>query len=137
MDECGKTIGVTTRPKDQLPSTNSNRLIERNTIFCGIRGWKGWAWPLAVIGTNSIAAYLIAHLWDGFIERALVPVRQDFCRRAKAKSQPTLAHTTRRRSSDLSKPKNGLDFLTKLWLVVFIFLPIGLGIIEVRKAKDR
>ena len=26
----------------------------------------------AVIGTNSIAAYLIAHLWDGFIERALV-----------------------------------------------------------------
>jgi heparan-alpha-glucosaminide N-acetyltransferase len=47
-------------------------LIERNTIFCGIRGWKGWAWPLAVIGTNSIAAFLIAHLWDGFIERALV-----------------------------------------------------------------
>ena len=72
MDECGKIAGVTTRPKDQLPSTNSNRLIERNTIFCGIRGWKGWAWPLAVIGTNSIAAYLIAHLWDGFIERALV-----------------------------------------------------------------
>ena len=28
--------------------------------------------PLAVIGTNSIAAYLIAHLWEGFIERALV-----------------------------------------------------------------
>ena len=25
-----------------------------------------------MIGTNSIAAYLIAHLWDGFIERTLV-----------------------------------------------------------------
>ena len=37
-----------------------------------VQGWKGWAWPLAVIGTNSIAAYLIAHLWEGFIERALV-----------------------------------------------------------------
>jgi len=38
----------------------------------GIRGWKGWAWPLAAIGTNSIAAYLLTHLWEGFIEQALV-----------------------------------------------------------------
>jgi predicted acyltransferase len=30
------------------------------------------AWPLSVVGKNSIAAYLIAHLWEGFIERALV-----------------------------------------------------------------
>ena len=37
-----------------------------------VRGWKSWAWPLAVIGTNSIAAYLISHLWEGFIERSLV-----------------------------------------------------------------
>jgi predicted acyltransferase len=37
-----------------------------------VQGWKAWAWPLAVVGTNSIAAYLIAHLWEGFIERALV-----------------------------------------------------------------
>jgi len=37
-----------------------------------VRGLRAWAWPLAVIGTNSIAAYLIAHLWEGFIERALV-----------------------------------------------------------------
>ena len=72
MDECGKITGVTTRPKDQLPSTNSNRLIERNTVLYGIRGWKGWAWPLAAIGTKPIAAYLLAHLWEGFIERALV-----------------------------------------------------------------
>ncbi len=31
------------------------------------RGWKAWSFPLAVIGMNSIAAYCIAHLWDGFI----------------------------------------------------------------------
>jgi predicted acyltransferase len=30
-------------------------------------GWKGWSFPLVVIGMNSIAAYCIAHLWDGFI----------------------------------------------------------------------
>src|SRR6185436_20580648 len=30
-------------------------------------GWKAWSFPLAVIGMNSIAAYCIAHLWDGFI----------------------------------------------------------------------
>ena len=72
MDECGKITGVTTRPKDQLQSTNSNQLIKRNTVFYGIRGWKGWAWPLAAIGTKPIAAHLLAHLWDSFIERALV-----------------------------------------------------------------
>jgi len=31
------------------------------------RGWKGWAFPLVVIGMNSIAAYCIAHLIDGFV----------------------------------------------------------------------
>jgi predicted acyltransferase len=35
--------------------------------------WKrqAWALPLVVVGVNSIAAYLIAHLWVGFIESAL------------------------------------------------------------------
>ena len=28
---------------------------------------KGWAFPLIVIGVNSIAAYVIAHLFDGFM----------------------------------------------------------------------
>lgn len=36
-----------------------------------VKGWKGWAWPLTVVGTNSIAAYLVAHLWEGFIQRSL------------------------------------------------------------------
>lgn len=34
-------------------------------------GWKRWAFPLVVVGTNSIAAYSIAHLWDGFIAKNL------------------------------------------------------------------
>ena len=32
---------------------------------------RAWAFPLAVVGMNSIAAYLIAHLFDGFIAKAI------------------------------------------------------------------
>lgn len=38
--------------------------------FCWIiesRGHRKWAFPLVVIGTNSIAAYLIAHLCENFV----------------------------------------------------------------------
>jgi predicted acyltransferase len=38
--------------------------------FCWVietRGYRRWAFPLLVIGANSIAAYLMAHLWEGFI----------------------------------------------------------------------
>lgn len=41
-------------------------------VITDIRGWKGWAFPLVVIGANSIAAYIIAHLWDGFLSSFLV-----------------------------------------------------------------
>jgi len=34
-------------------------------------GWKRCALPLTVIGMNSIAAYCIAHLFDGFIQKNL------------------------------------------------------------------
>jgi predicted acyltransferase len=34
-------------------------------------GRKGWSFALVVIGMNSIAAYCIAHLFDGFIGKAL------------------------------------------------------------------
>lgn len=34
-------------------------------------GYQKWQFPLKVIGMNSIAAYLIAHLFDGFIYRTL------------------------------------------------------------------
>ena len=38
--------------------------------FCWVmevKGYRKWAFPLVVIGMNSIAAYLIAHLWERFI----------------------------------------------------------------------
>jgi heparan-alpha-glucosaminide N-acetyltransferase len=35
-----------------------------------IKGYRRWAFPLSVIGMNSIAAYLIAHLFEEFIVRS-------------------------------------------------------------------
>jgi predicted acyltransferase len=32
-----------------------------------VKGYRKWAFPLVVIGMNSIAAYLMAHLWERFI----------------------------------------------------------------------
>ena len=32
-----------------------------------VKSYRGWAFPLAVVGMNSIAAYLIADLWEDFI----------------------------------------------------------------------
>jgi predicted acyltransferase len=32
-----------------------------------VKQYKRWAFPLVVVGLNSIAAYLIAHLWEDFI----------------------------------------------------------------------
>ena len=34
-------------------------------------GWRAWAFPLVVIGMNSIAAYCIAHLFESFIAKNL------------------------------------------------------------------
>jgi predicted acyltransferase len=31
-----------------------------------VKGYRKWAFPLIVVGMNSIAAYLIAHLWEDF-----------------------------------------------------------------------
>lgn len=36
-----------------------------------MKGWRRWAFPLTVVGMNSIAAYLIAHLWEDFIVSSL------------------------------------------------------------------
>jgi predicted acyltransferase len=33
-------------------------------------GWQWWAYPLRVIGMNSIAAYCMAHLFNNFIIQA-------------------------------------------------------------------
>jgi heparan-alpha-glucosaminide N-acetyltransferase len=37
-----------------------------------VKQWKRWAFPLIVVGTNSIAAYLMAHLWGQFLAKNLV-----------------------------------------------------------------
>jgi heparan-alpha-glucosaminide N-acetyltransferase len=36
-----------------------------------VKGYRRWAFPLVVVGMNSIAAYLIAHLWEDFIVQSL------------------------------------------------------------------
>jgi heparan-alpha-glucosaminide N-acetyltransferase len=36
-----------------------------------VRGHRRWAFPLVVVGVNSIAAYLMAHLWENFIVSSL------------------------------------------------------------------
>jgi predicted acyltransferase len=36
-----------------------------------LKGQRRWAFPLVVIGANSIAAYCIAHLFDSFISKSL------------------------------------------------------------------
>jgi heparan-alpha-glucosaminide N-acetyltransferase len=35
-----------------------------------VRGWRRWAFPLVVIGMNSIAAYVMAHLMGDFIRES-------------------------------------------------------------------
>ena len=32
-----------------------------------MKGYRKWAFPLVVIGMNSIFAYVIAHVWEKFI----------------------------------------------------------------------
>src|SRR5580658_5349663 len=36
-----------------------------------VKGFRRWSFPLVVVGMNSIAAYLIAHLWEDFVESSL------------------------------------------------------------------
>ncbi len=36
-----------------------------------VKSYRRWAFPLVVVGMNSIAAYLIAHLWEDFIISSL------------------------------------------------------------------
>ena len=37
-----------------------------------VKQYRRWAFFLIVVGTNSIAAYLIAHLWEDFLHRNLL-----------------------------------------------------------------
>jgi predicted acyltransferase len=40
-------------------------------VMVDVKGWKRWAFPLVVIGMNSIAAYCIAELLPGFFSATL------------------------------------------------------------------
>jgi heparan-alpha-glucosaminide N-acetyltransferase len=36
-----------------------------------VKGYRRWSFPLVVVGMNSIAAYMIAHLWEEFLIKNL------------------------------------------------------------------
>jgi len=70
-----------------------------------LAGFKAWAFPLRVIGMNSIAAYLIAHLFDHFIPTALkTHLGQNFFRVFGEAYEPFLT---------------GLAVLAIYWLILF------------------
>ncbi len=46
-------------------------LLAAFTWLIEVKGYKRWAFPLVVIGVNSIAAYMMAHLFERFIVDSL------------------------------------------------------------------
>jgi predicted acyltransferase len=78
------TIGVTNRP---IPQPIVKRIWTPSwavysagwtflllAAFYGVidvLGWKGWAFPLVVVGMNSIAMYLMAQLMLGWVKTQL------------------------------------------------------------------
>ncbi len=46
-------------------------LLGVSYVALDVSGYKGWSFPLVVIGMNSIAAYLMSWLFEGFIARNL------------------------------------------------------------------
>jgi predicted acyltransferase len=64
-------------------------------VVMELRQQKAWAFPLVVVGMNSIAAYCIAHLFDGFTAGALkTHLGADFFKFAGAAYQPLLQGAT-------------------------------------------
>src|SRR5256885_15453382 len=54
-----------------------------------VKGFRKWAFPLVVIGMNSIAAYCIAHFLEGFLESTFrIHLGANFFRFAGAGLQP-------------------------------------------------
>lgn len=53
------------------------------------RGWRRWAFPLVVVGMNSIAAYMIAHLLEDFLRSSFrIHLGQDWARLFGAGLEP-------------------------------------------------
>jgi heparan-alpha-glucosaminide N-acetyltransferase len=70
-----------------------------------IVGWRGGAFPLIVIGTNSIAAYCLSHLIEGFLSKSL---------------DIHLGHETFRLLGPAYEPLlHGAAVLGALWLILF------------------
>ncbi len=70
--------------------------------------WKRWSIPLVVIGMNSIAAYCMAHLFEGFIARAL---------------KTFLGQNTSKVFGDAYEPLlHGAGVLLLLWVILFWML---------------
>lgn len=68
-------------------------------------GYRKWHFPLTVIGMNSIAAYMIAHLFDGFIFKNLTThLGQDFFKLFGAPYEPLF---------------HGAAVLTMYWLILY------------------
>lgn len=68
-------------------------------------GFKAWAFPLVVIGMNSIAAYVAAHLFEGFLSSTLrTHLGPDVFRSLGAGYAPLL---------------EGAAVLLSLWLILF------------------
>ncbi len=69
------------------------------------KGYKKWAFPLVVVGMNSIAAYLIAHLFEEFIADSLrINLGANFFAFLGTGLQPLL---------------NGAAMLLTYWLILF------------------
>ncbi|HTU99104.1 MAG TPA: hypothetical protein VMF13_01090 [Luteitalea sp.] len=70
-----------------------------------VKRHRGWAFPLVVIGLNSIAAYLIAHLWEHFISSS---VKTHFGQ-----------HVFERLGLGVAPLVEGIVVLTAYWLVLY------------------
>jgi predicted acyltransferase len=76
-------------------------------FYAAIDLWqrKGWAFPLVVIGMNSIAGYCIAHLFDSFISKNLrIHLGPDFFKFAGDACEPFF---------------HGAAVLLAFWLILF------------------
>jgi predicted acyltransferase len=70
-----------------------------------VKGYRRWAFPLVVIGMNSIAAYLIAHLFDDLIRESFrIHLGADAFRFAGGGLEPLLS---------------GLAVLLVYWLILY------------------
>ena len=60
-----------------------------------VKGYRKWSFPLIVVGMNSIAAYCIAHLFEGFLDSSLrIHLGANFFRFAGVGLEPLLQGIT-------------------------------------------